>query len=108
MERLDAPVHHLGKTGVIGHVAHGETGLLQVPPRAAGAKDFHARSGERTSKISKPRLIAHANERALNWRRSLHGLNQESGVRSQESGVRSSNKVGGKWLTPDSSRRPRT
>ena len=42
VQRLDPAVHHLGKAGVGGHLAHGDAGLFQVSPGAAAGEDFHA------------------------------------------------------------------
>jgi hypothetical protein len=36
VQRFDASVHHLWKTGVIGNLGHGDSGIDQLPIGAAG------------------------------------------------------------------------
>ncbi len=42
VERLDAPVEHLGKAGVVGDLRDRDAGVSQQPRRAAGRKDVEA------------------------------------------------------------------
>ena len=56
VQRLDAAIHHLGKTGVVGHVAHRETRFFQVAASAAGAEDFDAGVDQRRQKSASPVL----------------------------------------------------
>ena len=56
MQCLDPAIHHLGKAGVVGHIADGDAGLFQVPPGAAGAEDLDAAGGQRRAKSTRPVL----------------------------------------------------
>ena len=57
MQRLEPAVHHLGKAGVLGHVLHGEAGVLQRLGGAAGGEDLHAARRQRLGEFDEPGLV---------------------------------------------------
>ena len=74
VQRLDAPVHHLGKAGEVGHVAHRQPRLAQRLRGAAGRHQLHAAPRQRAGEIDHPRLVGNGKERALDRDRRHVGL----------------------------------
>ena len=70
MERLDAPVEHLGETGRLRHVDHADPRLADQLRRAAGRQDLDAETGQSPRELDDPGLVVHADERPAD----LHGL----------------------------------
>jgi len=64
MQRLHAPVHHLGKARQVRHVLHRQRRLLDRLRRAAGRNEFDARLVQRAGEIGKARLVGDGNEGA--------------------------------------------
>ena len=60
MERLDPPVHHLGKTGQRGHAGDGESRLRQRPRGAAGRDQFETARREAARHIDDAGLVRNA------------------------------------------------
>src|SRR5436190_22722534 len=65
MERLDAPVHHLGKAGVLGNLAHGNAGFAQRFERAAGREQLDRELGQLAREGLESGLVGDAEESAL-------------------------------------------
>ncbi len=59
VERLDPPVHHFGKAGKVGHVAHGKPYVAQCLGSAAGADQFNAARRQCCAQFSQTRLVGH-------------------------------------------------
>ncbi len=72
MERLYAAVHHFGKAGVVGDVAHREAEPFDKLARAAGAEEFDAARREPASKHVETRFITHADQSPTNRRIHAH------------------------------------
>ena len=59
MQRLDAAVHHFGKSGEIGDVAHRKPGCGERLGGAAGRNELDAVSRKRAGEIDEPGLVRH-------------------------------------------------
>ena len=70
VERLDAPVHDLGKAGVVRHFAHFQPGVAQRLGGAAGGEQFDPVLGERAGKVGQAVLIGDRQQCACD----RHGL----------------------------------
>ena len=68
MQRLQPPVHHLGKARVVRNVADRDAFGFQVFAGSAGAEDLHAGGGQSAGEIGQPLLIADADQDTLNAR----------------------------------------
>ena len=66
MQRLEPPVHHLGKARVVGNVADRDAFGLQVFAGSAGAEDFHAGGDQSAGEIGQPLFIADTDQDTLN------------------------------------------
>src|SRR3546814_17576456 len=64
VQRLDAAVHHLGKTGEVGDVEDSMPRPTHRPRRAAGRDEFDAVTDERGGEVGTARLVADGKERA--------------------------------------------
>ena len=68
MQRLHAAVEHLGKSGELGDILHGEPLGAQRRRRAAGGDQLHAHGGKLAGERDEPRLVGHRKQRAANAR----------------------------------------
>jgi hypothetical protein len=59
MQRLQAPVHHLRKAGVVGDITHRQPRIAQQAGGASGGQDFDAALPERTGQIRGTALVGH-------------------------------------------------
>ena len=59
VQRLDPPVHHLGKAGEVGDVLHGKARIAQRLGGAAGADQLDAARGQFTAQIGQTALVGH-------------------------------------------------
>ncbi len=57
VQGLDAPVHHLGKAGDLGHVAHRKARLAQRARGAAGRDKLYPAFGQRAAQINQAGLV---------------------------------------------------
>ena len=57
VQRLDAAVHHFGKAGQIGHIAHVETRVAQCLGGAAGRDEFDALVGKCPAEFDEAGLV---------------------------------------------------
>jgi hypothetical protein len=64
VERLDAPVHHLGKPREIAYVANRETGIREHAARAARRDELDAASVQGAGEVQEPRLVGHGEKGA--------------------------------------------
>jgi hypothetical protein len=64
VERLEPPVHHLGKAGVLGHILDSKAGAPQGLGRAAGGKDLHPPPAQRRGEPHHPGLVGDRDQRA--------------------------------------------
>jgi hypothetical protein len=78
VQRLHPPVHHLGKAGELGDVAHLQPRLAQRLGGAAGRDQLHPVPRQRLAELGKARLVGNGQERALigcrSWLRSVAEL----------------------------------
>ena len=70
MQRLDPPVEHLGKTGELGDVFHGNARVAQQLGGAAGGNQFHAQGCKLSGKIYQTGFVGNAEDGALNFHSS--------------------------------------
>ena len=63
VERLDPPVHHLGKAGEVGNVAHRSAALAQLCRGAAGRDDLDLVSREAGGKLVEAAFVRQRNQR---------------------------------------------
>ena len=88
VKRLHPPVHHLGKAGQIGDVAHLEPGLAQRLGGAAGRDQFDAVPGQRLPELDQPGLVRHGQQSAgdlhVRHARSSRSPVQDARLSSQE------------------------
>ena len=73
VQRLDAAVHHLGKAGEVGDVAHVMPRFAQRLCGAAGRHQLDAMADERGGKLGEPRLVADGKKRAADGNQVGHG-----------------------------------
>src|SRR3546814_8417229 len=73
VQRLDAAVHHLGKTGEVGDVEDSMPRPTHRLRRAAGRDEFDAVTDERGGEVGKARLVADGQERAADGNEIGHG-----------------------------------
>ena len=66
MKRFEPPMHHLGKTGVVRHVADRNSRGFQMLAGAAGTENLHARGDQVADEIGQPLFIADTDENTLN------------------------------------------
>ena len=64
VQRLHPAVHHLGKAGQLGHVAHRQPGLAQRRRGAAGRDELDPARGQRPREIDEPGLVGNGNQGA--------------------------------------------
>ena len=64
MQRLHAAVHHLGKAGELGHVAHLQAGVGERLAGAAGRDQLDAVAGERAGELDQAGLVGHGEQGA--------------------------------------------
>ena len=64
MQRLDAAVHHFGKSGQFADVDNRQAGIAQRLARAAGRDELDAEAGQRARKVDDAGFIGDGNERA--------------------------------------------
>ena len=64
VQRLDPPVHHLGKAGEVGDLGHGQAGLGQRAVGPAGRDQCHAGPGEAAGQCHESGLVGHGEQRA--------------------------------------------
>ena len=70
MQRLDAPVHHLGKAGELGHVAHREAGLARAPWPCRRSRPARRRAGQALrANSTRPGLVGDRKQRAADRQR---------------------------------------
>ena len=63
VQRLDPPIHHLGKAGEFGDVEHRQPGIAQRLGGAAGRNQLDAPRGQRLAEIGQPGLVRHRKQR---------------------------------------------
>ncbi len=63
MQRLYASVEHLGKTGEVADVFHGQAGFAESARGAAGGDEFYAEAGKHFCKLNEPGFVGHAEQR---------------------------------------------
>ena len=81
VQRLEAPVHHLGKAGQLGDVAHLQARLAQRVRRAAGRYELYARGRERGREFGEPRLVRDGQEGAPDRQQGVrHGIPHQVSV----------------------------
>ena len=66
MQRLDPAIHHFGKAGDVGDVAHRQPGIGQRLTGAAGGDQFHALLRQRAGELDQPGLVGHGQQSAGN------------------------------------------
>jgi hypothetical protein len=59
VQRLHPPVHHLGKAGEVGNVAHRQARIAQGLGRAAGADQLDAPRRQRRAEVSQTAFVGH-------------------------------------------------
>ena len=64
VQRLHAPVHHLGEAGEVLDRAHRDPGAGQLARGAAGGDELHAQLGETLRELDDPALVGHRQQRA--------------------------------------------
>ncbi len=64
MKGLHPTVHHLGKTGQVGHVLHGKTGVGQRLAGAARRNQFDAVAGKAPGEVDQSALVGHREQGA--------------------------------------------
>ena len=64
MQRLDPPVHHLGKAREVGDVGHFQPGGGDRLGGAAGGDQIDAMSGQRLGKFDQPGLVGNGQQGA--------------------------------------------
>ncbi len=74
LQRLHAPIHHLGKAGVVRNLDHRHARIAERFGRAAGREDLHAARGEELAQLHEPRLVGDGDERAADRGGGGHGL----------------------------------
>ena len=77
MERLDAAVHHFGKTGDVADVHHRQAGLGQRPGGAAGRHQLEAPLGQAPGKWNQARLVRNTENRTAHQHTSTTRRNIE-------------------------------
>ena len=60
---LYASVEHLGKSGEVANVFHGQASFAEGAGGTAGGDEFHAEAGKRFCKLNEPGFIGHAEQR---------------------------------------------
>ena len=65
VQRLDAPVHHLRETGVVGDLDHGDTGIGEQPRRPAGGQDLDAERTQPLCEFSNAAFVGNADQCSL-------------------------------------------
>src|SRR6185312_6029584 len=58
MQGLDPAVQHFGKTGELGHVAHGQPGFAESSSSAAGRQQLKTQGAQTAGKFGEPGLVA--------------------------------------------------
>ncbi len=76
MQRLHAPIEHLGEAREIGDVLHRDAGIAQQLGRAAGRNQFHPHPGKLAGKIDQSGLVGDTQNRALNFRHGNASLEE--------------------------------
>ncbi len=66
VQRLHAPIHHLGKAGEVLDRAHRDPSALKLAGGATGRDDLHAQRGEATGEVDESGLVGHRQQRATN------------------------------------------
>ncbi len=72
MQRLHAPVHHLGKAGEVGHVLDGKPRGPQGSGRAAGGDQLDAHIRQGGGERDETRLVRYRKQRTTNARNAGH------------------------------------
>ncbi len=85
MQRLEPPVHHLGKTRVLRNVVDRDALAFELLSRPAGAVDLDAGFGQAPSENGQTQLVTHTDQGALDGRR-LHHFNLRREVRNLAKG----------------------
>jgi hypothetical protein len=73
VQRLDAAVHDLGKTGVGRDFGDRQPGLLERLVSAAGGEQFYLQGGERLGEFEETGLVGDRQQGATDRRRGRHG-----------------------------------
>ena len=73
VQRLHAAIHHFGKTGEVGNVAHRQTGVAQSLGRAAGRDQIHTLFRQRPAQLDKARLVRNRKQGAADGDWLGHG-----------------------------------
>jgi hypothetical protein len=72
MQRLDAPVHDLGKAGVVVDRADGDAGLRELSRGPAGRNDLDPQIGKAACEVGDAALVGNRQQRTLDldvaWR----------------------------------------
>ena len=63
VQRLDPPVHHLGKAGQLGNVLHRKAGIAQRLSGAAGRHQFHAAGAQGLAQFDQASLVGNGKQR---------------------------------------------
>ena len=64
MQRLDAPVQHLGKSGVVGNLAHLDARVGEGARGTASGKDLDSLRFQRPAEFDEPRLVGNGDQSA--------------------------------------------
>ncbi len=83
MQRLDAPVEHLGEAGQFGDVFDGNAGFAKQFGRASGRNQFDAESDQFASEIDQPGFIGDAKNGALNFRHEGTSMRDETTINEE-------------------------
>jgi len=67
MQRLDPPVHDLGRPGELRHLERPHPGRLQGLRRPPGRKDFHPRLSQGFGKFHNAGFVGNRDQRALDF-----------------------------------------
>src|SRR6516165_5725569 len=79
MQRLDPPIHHFGKAGVLRDVDDRHSLLNQKAARAAGRDDFEAETSETFDEGGEFGFVADADERPTRKRRGHETAAEDRG-----------------------------
>ena len=71
MQGFDPPVHHLGKTGMVGHLDHFESGIAERLGGPAGGQDFDPPLGQETAEIEQAGFVRNGDEGAADGKANL-------------------------------------
>ena len=79
VQRLDAPVHHLGRPGDLGHLEHGQPGLLERLGGAAGGDEAAPAGRQAAGKLDDAGLVGDADQGSHDGSRSGEARSRHGG-----------------------------